>query len=172
MAYAAFSTPFAVLRRTASFGAGAGTQSSALTAPHVLRWRSTNLQPEEFDVHHHPIATTTHTVEMGQIAELSHRLQNAESPSVTAGQLGLEGATARAGAEELAVPSTAILRGISWTGPPEFPDLGGCFAVPGHPHPAVVTLHTQALRRLSRLLGLRHVWGVGPTGSLRKPSDV
>ena len=97
----------------------------------------------------HPLDPGTHTIEMAQIAELDARLR--EVGGVPAAELGLPGLT-----------GGAVVASLGWTGAPTFPDIHALVTGGSGPGPAQVVLHTPALRVLSRRLGLRHVWGVGP----------
>ena len=108
----------------------------------------------------HRIPSTTHTVEMQQIAELDARLQERPpAQRITADDLGLTGYC-------MSMPATtplqreAVLVRVSWNGSPEFPYVHGHFRN-GADHPTVVEFHTEALRHLSRRLGARHSWGLG-----------
>jgi hypothetical protein len=108
----------------------------------------------------HRIPSTTHTVEMQQIAELDARLQGRpRAQRVTAEDLGLTGFC-------MTVPATTPLQAdaelvrVSWDGSPEFPYVRGHFRN-GDVRPTVVEFHSEALRHLSRRLGARHIWGVG-----------
>jgi len=95
---------------------------------------------------------------MAQVAELDARL--AQVPGLTAALLGLGGARVRPGSAG-PLPQAALLTHVTWDGAPAFPDLHGVFVGPGGER-RVVDLHTDALRTLSRLLGLRQTWGLGP----------
>jgi hypothetical protein len=101
----------------------------------------------------HPLAPTTHTLEMAQAAELSKHLATPSAHSITAADLGVDGGR---------VPSAGVLTRVWLEGSPEFPYLYGDFSgVPGSDGaPIRVPLHTEALRRLSQWFGLHHRWGV------------
>jgi hypothetical protein len=108
--------------------------------------------------------TTTHTVDMAQIAELNARLSG--HVDVSASALGLEGATVH-GSSHGPLPGTAVLVRVCWQGAPEFPDIHGHFASSaGADATVVVDLHTVALRELSHRLHAHHIWG---QGSLHDP---
>jgi hypothetical protein len=113
--------------------------------------------------HRHQISSTTHTVEMAQIAAINDRLRERESAhAIHASQLGMQGVKLSSGSgdDDNVLPGEAAITGLSFDGPPEFPyvhahfidDLSGDGSLR-------VDLHTDALRRLSHLLGLQHVWG-------------
>lgn len=102
----------------------------------------------------HGLPTTTHTLEMAQIAELNARLTNTRSPVITAGDLQMV-ADHGAGSE---VPADAVLSRVSWQGSPEFPEIHGHFGAAGSERSA--NLHTAALQQISRRLLLRQRWGV------------
>jgi hypothetical protein len=104
---------------------------------------------------------TTHTVDMSQIAELNRRLITPpHGLPVTAADLGLDGAQVR-GRQHLTLAGSAHLLRVRWDGAPEFPDIHGCFSGSPGAHDLVVDLHTDALRKLSKHLHARHVWGQG-----------
>jgi len=102
---------------------------------------------------HHPLSSTTHTLDMLQIDQIDARLTAPGALAVTAADLAVA---------DPRVPPTARLTGVHWRGAPEFPDIHGDFAaVPGSPDaPVHVPLHTAHLQELSRRLGLHHHWGV------------
>lgn len=113
--------------------------------------------------HAHRLSPSTHTLEMAQLAELEERL--GAGPPPTAADLGLEGAPVH-GRPGHRLVAGAVLTQVVWAGAPAFPDVHAVFAEgPGGPGRLVVDLHTPALRALSSRLGLRHVWGVGPSAS-------
>ena len=111
----------------------------------------------------HEMPATTHTVVLSQLNEINDCLAD-ERPAhrVTAGELGLAlVATADdRGADRL--PDESVLVKVCADGPPEYPYIHAHFAAAGsagRTGPAVA-LHTEALRTLSRALGLRHRWGL------------
>jgi hypothetical protein len=104
-----------------------------------------------------PAPTTTHTVEMGQIVDLNHRLQGTLQHVVTAADLGLEGAELL-GHASARLPGPAVLVRLCWDGSPEFPYIHAHFSSDDS---LVVDMHTAALQELSHRLGLRQTWGVG-----------
>jgi hypothetical protein len=124
--------------------------------------------------HSHPLAATTHTVELHQVDEINRRLADPDRVPVTAEMLGLAGEPIPGppfpGFELFTIgPSAvrtlsgfAVLDHVSAQGAPEFPYLRAHFrvvpAATGKAAP-IVTLHTEALARLSRRLRLRHCWG-------------
>ena len=106
--------------------------------------------------------TTTHTVDMAQIADLNDRLSDTQQGSgISASDLGLDGATVR-GHSPGALAGTALLVRLCWDGAPEFPYIHGHFSngTAGNGD-LVVDLHTAALRTLSKRLHARHSWGQG-----------
>jgi hypothetical protein len=94
----------------------------------------------------HPLSPTTRTVELAQLEQLNEALAAPGAPRVTAADLGL--AEGPAG-----VAPGAVLVGVSFEGPPEYPYIRGSF------DGRRVDLHTPALRELSRRLHLHHTWG-------------
>jgi len=116
--------------------------------------------------HNHQLPRTTHTVEMDQIAELNDRLGEGEpSPAIRASMLGLQGAELSAGSDDSqhTLPGDALLARLSSDGPPEYPYVHAHFrtsASASDQGSLKVELHTDALRKLSHLLHLQHVWGV------------
>jgi hypothetical protein len=129
--------------------------------------------------HSHLPAATTHTVELRQIREINVRLEQADRDGVTAEHLGVAGQQASLpqprhfdffGAEPPAAPilrPASVLHHISAEGCVGFPYLRGHFADDRSPRQPdlVVELHTEALRRLSRLLALQHRWGISSATS-------
>jgi len=125
----------------------------------------------------HRLATTTRTLELRQVDEINQRLAEAGRTEVTAAMLGLDGAQIPASSFpkfELfmidssgprTLPPLAVIDHVWAEGTPGFPYLMGYFRT----QPAeldlppmqglVVSLHTDALGRLSRQLRLRHCWG-------------
>ena len=128
----------------------------------------------------HLLAETTRTVELQQIHEISRRLADLDRPDITAEMLGLAGKqtpprsrpylfglfeTAPLAPQKLR--ATAVLDHVSAEGCPAFPYVKGHFpsqfsseARSTRGPDLTVDLHTEALRRLSEFLGLRHRWGV------------
>lgn len=105
--------------------------------------------------------TTTHTVDMAQIAELNTLLSTNTGSAVSAAELGLEGVTVN-GPSADTLAGSAVLARICWDGAPEFPDIHGHFsASAGTEGAIVVDLHTAALREISHRLHARHAWGQG-----------
>ena len=119
--------------------------------------------------HKHQLSSTTHTVEMEQIAELNGGLRQSEHPqAISASLLGLQGMDASYGSDDdhSSLPGEAFLVGISFDGPPAFPYVHAEFrADPSDPGSLTVDLHTEALRKLSHLLNLQHFWGAGNAGT-------
>ncbi len=114
--------------------------------------------------HRHQISSTTHTVEMAQIAEINDGLRERESGhAIRASLLGIQGVKLSSGNDvndESSLPGEAFLTGLSFDGPPEFPYVHAHFRTDLSDHGSLaVDLHTDALRKLSHLLGLQHVWG-------------
>lgn len=112
----------------------------------------------------HQISSTTHTVEMAQIAEINDRLREREGAhAIRASLLGMQGvklSPGRDGDDDSSLPGEASITGLSFDGPPEFPYVHGHFRTDLSDHGSLtVDLHTDALRKLSHLLGLQHVWG-------------
>ena len=114
--------------------------------------------------HNHQLPRTTHTVEMEQIAELNGGLREGDpSPAIRASMLGLQGAELSAGSDESqhTLPGDALLVRLSSDGPPEYPYVHAHFRTGASDQGSLkVELHTDALRKLSHLLHLQHVWGV------------
>jgi hypothetical protein len=118
--------------------------------------------------HKHQLSSTTHTVEMAQIAELNGGLRESKrAQAISASLLGLQGVEASSGSEDdHSLPGDAFLVGISFDGPPAFPYVHAQFGTDPSDHGSLtVDLHTGALRKLSHLLNLRHVWGAGNAGT-------
>ena len=110
--------------------------------------------------------TTTHTVDMAQVADLNLRLKDHPGSGGTASDLGLEGVTMSGGTT---LPGSAVLVRLAWDGAPEFPDIHGHFSTGGGTDGAlVVRLHTQALRKLSSRLHAHHIWGQGSIPDARR----
>lgn len=110
-----------------------------------------------------PLAPTTHTVELAQLAELEAALTAPGARRFTAADLGVAGgATGGAGT----LPPNAVLTRISWDGPPEYPYIHGIFGGAGAAGTGAkgggqrIELHTAALHELSHGLRLHHRWGV------------
>ena len=116
--------------------------------------------------HGHRLSGTTHTVEMEQIAELSSALRERDpSQAISASLLGLQGADMSSGSDDdSTLPGDAVILSVFFDGPPDFPYVHAHFrGGPGDQDPVTVDLHTDALRKLSRLLHLQHLWGAGDT---------
>ena len=113
--------------------------------------------------HRHQISRTTHTVEMAQIAAINDRLRERESThAIHASQLGMQGVKLSLGIGDdgNVLPGEAIITGLSFDGPPEFPYVHAHFISDLSGHGSLtVDLHTDALRNLSHLLGFQHLWG-------------
>lgn len=107
---------------------------------------------------HHQLSSATHTIELSQLAEINSRLPE-QRRFPTAGDLGIGAEMQERHATGDQVSESAILIGLIWEGPPQFPYIRGLFHVEAHHDPRPVDLHTESLRRLSLLLGLRHTWG-------------
>jgi hypothetical protein len=106
----------------------------------------------------HRPAATTHTVMLTQLSEINARLADRpRSSPVTPDDLGVL-VTAVPGARP---PAVAVLDHLSCSGDPEWPLIEAHFdrGWPGGGSVAV-RMHTPSLRRLSKLLGLRQVWGI------------
>jgi hypothetical protein len=114
---------------------------------------------------HHQLPSTTHTVEMAQIAELNGGLREGErSQAIRASLLGLQGVESSSASDDdhSGLPGDAFLVSVSFDGPPEFPYVHARFRTDPSDHGSLtVDLHTDALRKLSHLLNLQHVWGAG-----------
>lgn len=115
----------------------------------------------------HPVAATTHTLELTQLAEINDALVTARQ-AVTAEDLQLRGAALLTPATVAVVgrtprdrlPGYAVLTRLVPAGPPEYPYVRGHFtASPWRQGDLVVDLHTTALTLLSRRLDLHHRWG-------------
>ena len=113
--------------------------------------------------HRHQVSPTTHTVEMAQIAAISDRLREREGAhAINASLLGMQGVKLSSGREDddNVLPGEAIITGLSFDGPPEFPYIHAHFITDLSDHGSLtVDLHTDALRKLSHLLGFQHLWG-------------
>ena len=126
----------------------------------------------------HLIARSTYTVEMQQLQQINQALAGPAGAAATAVELGLAGrvialdevdggALRACGRRHVppgavaGVPGQGRLRRVLATGAPAFPYLYGLFDGAGS-ELVPVLLHTEQLRRISALLGLRHRWGVGP----------
>jgi len=101
---------------------------------------------------------TTHTVVLSQLDELNRRL-SAQRLRITAAELGLAGAKARAGGPDDRLSGSAVLVRLCWDGPPEYPYIHAHFAIADQEVPRHVDLHTATLRELGRRLGVRQQWG-------------
>jgi hypothetical protein len=119
----------------------------------------------------HPVAPTTHTVELEQLAQINDALQASAARRVSAEELALDGAPlvgrgVRAALAPLLpghtrLPGYALLSRVAASGPPEYPYVHGHFtATPWRQGDLVVELHTTALAWLSHRLDLHHLWGV------------
>ena len=113
--------------------------------------------------HRHQISSTTHTVEMAQIAAINNRLHEWEGGhAINASLLGMQGVKRVSGSvdDDDVLSGEAVITGLSFDGPPEFPYVHGHFTtVPSGHGSLTVDLHTDALRKLSHLLGFQHLWG-------------
>jgi hypothetical protein len=118
------------------------------------------------------VAPTTHTIELSQIRELNnrlrpHRADRQDAAGITAEMLEVERSHAgepalRTIGSQTRLPLAATLHHVQGEGPPDYPYIVGAFEEsPGSPPAAYleVSLHTGALRRLSRILGCHHIWG-------------
>jgi hypothetical protein len=102
---------------------------------------------------------TPQTLELQQLNELNTRLKQSDL-SITAGELGLAGATLLSGSAEGGLPGSAVLVQLSWSGPPEYPYVHGHFRAGSTQGAApAAELHTAALRALGHLLGVHQHWG-------------
>jgi len=123
-------------------------------------------------MHPHQVPSTTHTVEMEQMAELSSGLRERDpSQPISASALGLQGVELISGSDDdSGLPGDAILERVSFDGPPEFPYVHAHFRGASADQDSLkVDLHTDALRELSRLLHLQHTWGAGRTDTEPRP---
>lgn len=113
--------------------------------------------------HRHQISSTTHTVEMAQIAAINNRLREWEGAhAINASLLGMQGVKLASGSvdDDDVLSGEAVITGLSFDGPPEFPYVHGHFTTDLSGHGSLtVDLHTYALRKLSHLLGFQHLWG-------------
>jgi len=100
---------------------------------------------------------------MAQIAEINNGLRERESAhAIRASVLGMQGVHLSPGNDDddITLPGEAFLTGLSFDGPPEFPYVHGHFRTELSDQVSLtVDLHTEALRKLSNLLGLQHIWG-------------
>lgn len=118
-------------------------------------------------MHAHPLAPTTHTLEMDQLATLNAMLRTrAPQAPITAADLELVAAAPRDGADgaEVGLGPGSVLERLSYDGPPDYPYVYAHFRSGAHGE-AVVELHTAALRELARLLHQRELWGTGSSDS-------
>jgi hypothetical protein len=110
--------------------------------------------------HHQSLPSTTHTVELSQLADVNERLKHRSGSEITAAELGLEGAKQLSGGADGGLPGSAVLIRVCWDGPPEYPYIHGHFVVADTRAAPIVDLHTAALRKISRRLGMRQQqWG-------------
>ena len=118
-------------------------------------------------MHAHPLAVTTHTLELDQLAEINEHLA-ARTRAVTAADLLVDGvrllphlvAGVPRPAGRPVLPAFAVLRRVEASGPPEYPYVRGHFdGEPWRSGDLVVDLHTAALTALSHRLDLHHRWG-------------
>lgn len=98
----------------------------------------------------HQLARTTHTVELGQVAEVNAALASGRR-RLTAGSIGVSAA----------VSGRAVLKHLECQGPPSYPYIYGHFDAPSPgARDARVELHTAQLRAISDQLALRsQIWG-------------
>ena len=100
---------------------------------------------------------------MAQIAEINNGLRERESAdAIPASVLGMQGVHLSPGDDEddSTLPGESYLTGLSFDGPPEFPYVHGHFRTDLSDQISLTAdLHTEALRKLSHLLGLQHIWG-------------
>jgi hypothetical protein len=124
-------------------------------------------------MHPHQVPSTTHTVEMEQMAELSSGLRERDpSQPIPASALGLQGAELISGSDDddSGLPGDAVLERVSFDGPPEFPYVHAHFRSASDDQDSLkVDLHTEALRALSHLLHLQHTWGAGSADTEPRP---
>jgi hypothetical protein len=114
--------------------------------------------------HDHQVPSTTHTVEMRQMAELDSGLRERDpSQAIRASLLGLQGVELSSDSDDDSrLPGDAVLVRVSFDGPPEFPYVHAHFRTHADNQGSLrADLHTDALRKLSHLLHLQHVWGAG-----------
>jgi len=110
--------------------------------------------------HDHQVPSTTHTVEMEQLAQLNSGLRERDpSQSILASLLGLQGVELSSDSGSR-LEGDAVLVKVSFDGPPEFPYVHAQFRTDADDQGSLrAELHTDALRTLSHLLHLQHVWG-------------
>lgn len=108
---------------------------------------------------------------MAQIVELNDHLRTrTDGVSIVAADLDLEGVTVvpPGETEPQPLPGQAVLEDLCYDGPPEFPYIHAHFQLdPTEPGSVTVDLHTDALRKLGRLLHVREVWGVGTAENVK-----
>ena len=104
---------------------------------------------------------TTHTIEMAQIKEINAKLRPPSGVVITASELSLE---IQPGDRRVPVNPSALLTSLSWTGSPSFPDIFANFSASDSEESRLcVSVHTAALKEISRRLNLHHAWGVEPS---------
>jgi hypothetical protein len=100
---------------------------------------------------------------MAQIAAINDRLREREGAhAINASLLGMQGVrlSSDSADDNNALPGEAVITGLSFDGPPEFPYVHAHFVTDLTGHGSLtVDLHTDALRKLSHLLGFQHLWG-------------
>jgi len=101
---------------------------------------------------------TTHTLVLSQLAELNQRLSE-HRPRITAAELGLAGAETMTGRPDDKLSDSADVVRLCWDGPPEYPYIHAHFAIAEQEIPQHVDLHTAALTKLGRRLGVHQQWG-------------
>jgi hypothetical protein len=109
----------------------------------------------------HPLDPTTHTIEMEQIEQVNAQLKQPGATGITAADLGLEGSHLVGHPAADSLSPRDVVRYLSWTGAPDFPDIFAHFGAPGGDTATTrVQLHTAHLRELSGRIHLTQHWGL------------
>ena len=154
--------PIARLRSLRRPRRAAGHPTAQATTGALRAGPGAGLRTQRDNWTHHQLASTTHAVELDQLAELNELLPDPGGRLlVPAADLGLTGAAELNRPAGSALPPAAMLRRLSCEGPPEYPYIYGWFSISSPQDQVKVEVHTEALRRLSRRADRRHRWGAG-----------